>query len=140
MAEIKDIGAIQEKWGRVTPQRTEDYKLGVRSPKRDWEKSSVAAKENHKAAMVEAAAKDSFGKGCTKAGTGRWQSKALAKGPARFAEGVMVGAPDYAAGFAPYQQVIASTQLPPRFPRRDPRNIMRVTAIAAALGKAKVGA
>jgi hypothetical protein len=140
MAEIKDIGAIQEKWGRVTPQRTEDYKLGVRSPKRDWEKSSVAAKENHKAAMVEAAAKDSFGKGCTKAGTGRWQSKALAKGPARFAEGVMVGAPDYGSGFAPYQQVIASTQLPPRFPRRDPRNIMRVTAIAAALGKAKVGA
>jgi len=139
MAEIKDIGAIQEKWGRVTPGRTEDYKLGVRSPRRDWEKSAAAAKDSHKAAMVEAAAKDSFAKGVTKAGTGRWQSKALAKGPARFAEGVMVGAPDYGAGFAPYQQVISATALPPRFPRRDPRNLQRVAAIATALGKAKAG-
>ena len=139
MAAIKDIGSIQEKWGRVTPQRTEDYKLGIRSPRNDWEKGAVAAKDNHKSAMVAAAAADSFSKGCTKAGTGRWQARALAKGPARFAEGVMVGAPDYGAGFAPYQQAISALTLPPRFPRRDPRNIMRVTAIAAALGKVKTG-
>lgn len=137
--EIKDIGAIQEKWGRVTPQRTEDYKLGIRSPRRDWEKSTVAAKDNHKSAMIEAAAKDSFSKGVTKAGTGKWQNRALQKGPARFAEGVMVGAPDYGAGFAPYQQALAATTLPPRFPRRDPRNIQRVAVIAAALGKVKTG-
>jgi len=139
MAEIKDIGAIQEKWSRVTPQRTEDYKLGVRSPRRDWEKGAIAAKDNHKQAMVQAAASDSFSKGVAKAGTGRWQSRALSKGPARFAEGVMVGAADYGAGFAPYQQAISATTLPPRFPRRDPRNIMRVTAIATALGKVKTG-
>jgi len=30
MAEIKSIQAIQEKWGRVTPQRSEDYALGIK--------------------------------------------------------------------------------------------------------------
>jgi len=137
--EIKSIGAIQEKWGRVTPQRTEDYKLGVQTPRRDWLAGAVAAKENHKAAMVTAAAGDSFGKGCTRAGTDKWKTKALQKGPARFAEGVMVGAPDYGAGFSPYQQALSSLTLPARFPRGDPRNLTRVSVIATALRKVKTG-
>jgi hypothetical protein len=139
MAEIKSGARITEKWTRVTPMRTEDYKLGVTSPRRDWEKSAVAAKESHKLAMVAAAASDSFGKGCTKAGTTKWQTRALQKGPSRFAEGVMVGGPDYEKGFAPYRDEIEKTVLPPRFPKRDPRNLMRVTAIATALGKKKTG-
>ena len=47
MAEIKSAARIKEKWTRVTPMRTEDYKLGIASPRRDWEKSAVAAKESH---------------------------------------------------------------------------------------------
>lgn len=139
MAEIKSMGAIGSKWTRVTPQRSDDYKLGVTSPRRDWEKSAVAAKETHKAAMVQAAASDSYGKGITKAGTGKWQARAIAKGPGRFAEGVMIGGPDYEKGFGPYRDEIEKTVLPPRFPRRDPRNVNRVSVIAAALGKKKTG-
>ena len=137
--ETKSIGATQEKWGRVTPQRTEDYKLGVQTPRRDWLAGAVAAKENHKSAMVTAAAGDSFSKGCTRAGTSRWQTKALSKGPARFAEGVMLGAPDYGAGFGPFQQALVALTLPPRFPRGDPRNLTRVSVIAVALRKVKTG-
>lgn len=139
MAEIKSIGAIQEKWGRVTPQRTEDYSLGIRSPKRDWAKAAGDAKESHKAAMVEAASKDSYSKGVAKAGTAKWQAKAIAKGPSRFAEGVTLGAPDYGAGFAPYADVIKATTLKPRFPRGDLRNLDRVKDISQALRKKKVG-
>jgi hypothetical protein len=139
MAEIKSIDRIKEKWTRVTPMRAEDYKLGIQSPRRDWEKSAVAAKDSHKAAMATAAAQDSFAKGITKAGSGKWQSRALAKGPGRFAEGVMVGGDDYAKGFGPYADEISKTTLPPRFPKRDPRNLLRVTAIATALGKKKTG-
>lgn len=139
MAEIKSQSRITEKWTRVTPQRSEDYKIGVQSPRRDWEKSTVAAKESHKAAMATAASQDAFAKGVTKAGTGKWQSKALAKGPGRFAEGVMVGGPDYEKGFAPYRDEIEKTVLPPRYPKRDPRNLARVSAIATALGKKKTG-
>jgi hypothetical protein len=139
MAEIKSAARIKEKWTRVTPMRAEDYKLGLASPRRDWEKSAVAAKESHKAAMMTAAAQDAFAKGVTKAGSGKWQARALQKGPSRFAEGVMVGGDDYEKGFAPYRDEIEKTVLPPRFPKRDPRNLMRVNAIAAALGKKKTG-
>ena len=139
MAEVKAIGRIKEKWTRVTPMRAEDFKLGVQSPRRDWEKSAVAAKETHKQAMVAAAAADSYGKGVTKAGTAKWQSKALTKGPGRFAEGVMLGGDDYEKGFAPYRDEIEKTALPPRFPKRDPRNINRVAVLAAALAKKKMG-
>jgi hypothetical protein len=139
MAEVKNISKIKEKWTRVTPQRTEDYKLGVQSPRRDWEKSATAAKETHKAAMVAAAGSDAYAKGVTAAGSAKWQTKALQKGPGRFAEGVMVGSDDYEKGFAPYRDVIEQTALPPRFPKRDPRNIQRVSAIATALAKKKTG-
>ena len=139
MAEIKSASRIKEKWTRVTPMRTEDYKLGIQSPRRDWEKSAIAAKESHKAAMMTAAAQDAFGKGIAKAGSAKWQTRALQKGPGRFAEGVMVGGDDYEKGFAPFRDEIEKTVLPPRFPKRDPRNLMRVSAIATALGKKKTG-
>jgi len=139
MAEVKSIGRIKEKWTRVTPMRTEDYKIGVTSPRRDWEKAAVAAKDSHKAAMAEAAAKDSFAKGITKAGSSKWQGRALQKGPGRFAEGVMVGGDDYEKGFAPFRDEIEKTVLPPRFPRRDPRNLQRVSVLNIALGKKKTG-
>ena len=139
MAEIKSAARIKEKWTRVTPQRTEDYKLGIQSPRRDWEKSTVAAKDSHKAAMATAAASDAFAKGVSKAGGAKWQTRALQKGPGRFAEGVMVGGDDYEKGFAPFRDEIEKTVLPPRFPKRDPRNLLRVSTIATALGKKKTG-
>ena len=139
MAEIKSGARIKEKWTRVTPLRSEDYKIGIQNPRRDWEKSAVAAKESHKMAMASAAASDSFAKGITKAGSGKWQARALQKGPSRFAEGVMVGGDDYEKGFAPFRDEIEKTVLPPRFPKRDPRNLLRVSAIATALGKKKTG-
>jgi len=82
MAEVKSISKIKEKWTRVTPQRTDDYKLGVQNPRRDWEKSATAAKDTHKAAMTAAAQADSYAKGIAKAGTAKWQDRAITKGPA----------------------------------------------------------
>ena len=139
MAEIKSGARIKEKWTRVTPMRSEDYKIGIQNPRRDWGASAVAAKESHKQAMATAATQDSFAKGIQKAGTDKWKNRALQKGPGRFAEGVMVGGDDYERGFAPYREEIEKTVLPPRFPKRDPRNIARVTTIANALAKKKVG-
>lgn len=140
MAEIKALSAIKDKWTRVTPGRTEDYKLGVAHPKRDWEEETVAGKGNWKAGIDAAAAKDMFAKGVTKAGTKKWQDKALTKGPGRFAEGVYIAGDDYAAGFAPFREAIAKVDLGPRFPKRDPRNLERVKRVVDALVKEKIGA
>ena len=140
MAEIKSLSAIREKWQRVTPQRTEDYKLGVQNPKRDWESETVAAKDNWKAGIDSAAAKDLFAKGVTKAGSKKWQERALSKGPGRFAEGVYIAGPDYERGFAPYREAISRVDLGPKFPRRDPRNLDRVKKVVQALIAEKLGA
>lgn len=139
MAEVKNIGAVKEKWARVTPQRTEDYKIGVTSPRRDWATSAAAAKDAYKAGVTEAAGRGAYEKGVGEAGSAKWKEKALAKGPGRFAEGVMVGAGDYAKGMEPVLATISATTLPPKFPRGDPRNIQRVSVIATALRKMKTG-
>lgn len=139
MAEIKNMSQIRDKWTRVTPGRTEDYKIGVQNPKRDWAEETGAAKENWKLGIDAAAAKGLFQKGVEKAGTKKWQDKALKKGPGRFAEGVYIAGPDYEKGFAPYREAIARTDLGPRFPRRDPRNLDRVKRIVNALVAEKIG-
>ncbi|MBA7524716.1 hypothetical protein ES705_16858 [subsurface metagenome] len=140
MAEIKSLSAIRDKWMRVTPGRTEDYKLGIQNPKRDWETETLEAKENWKAGIDAAHAKGLFEKGVSKAGSKKWQEKAFKKGPGRFAEGVYIAGPDYERGFAPYREAIARTDLGPRFPKRDPRNLDRVRRIVEALIEEKVGA
>jgi hypothetical protein len=133
MAEIKSMSAIKDKWTRVTPGRTEDYKIGVANPKRDWEKETAGAEDTYKAGVDAAHAKKLFSKGVRKAGTKKWQSKALQKGPARFAEGVYLAGDDYEKGFAPYREAISKVVLGPRFPKRDPRNLGRVKAVVDAL-------
>lgn len=139
MAKIKSTADIAAKWARVTPQRSEDYSLGVQNPRTPWAAASKAAEERYKTGVQEAAAQGRYGKGITAVGDQGWQAKTLLKGPSRFAEGVAISGPDYQAGFEPFAQVIAATVLPPRFARGDPRNLERVKAITTALRKRKTG-
>jgi len=138
MAEIKSTAAIRDKWTRVTPTRTEDYKLGIQNPKRDWAEETGAARDNWKAGVDAAAVKGLFAKGVAAAGTKKWQDKAMRLGPGRFSEGVYQAGPDYEKGFAPYREAIARVDLGPKYPRRDPRNLERVKKVVDALIAAKV--
>jgi len=137
MANIKDLSRIADKFATVTPQRSTEYEQGVANPKRDWEQATAAAESSYKEGVTRAANEGRFGKGVHAAGTAKWQQKTRQHGPSRFAAGVAAAGNDYAQGFAPYHQTIASTTLPPRYSRRDPRNLERVKAIATALGKKK---
>jgi hypothetical protein len=139
MAEIKALSAIRDKWTRVTPGRTEDYKLGIQNPRRDWETETLAGKDNWKLGVDQAAAKGLFAKGVKNAGTQKWKERALKKGPGRFSEGVYIAGPDYERGFAPYHAAIERVDLGPRFPKRDPRNLDRVKKVVDALIAEKVG-
>lgn len=139
MAEIRSLASIRDKWTRVTPGRTEDYKIGVKNPRRDWKDETIASKENWKAGIDAAHAKDLFGKGVEKAGSTKWQEKALKKGPGRFAEGVYDAGPEYEKGFAPFRAAIEAVDLGPKFPKRDPRNIDRVKRVVDAMVKTKMG-
>lgn len=133
MANIKDTAAIAAKWQRVTPQRTEDYDAGISNPAADWATQTKAAETRWKDGVQKAAGRGAFGKGVAGAGTEKWQRKSKEVGTRRWGEGVQAAQSDYAQGFAPYASTIASTNLPPRYPKGDPRNIDRVSAIAKAL-------
>lgn len=136
MAKVR--GNPSEKWGRVTPQRTDDYLQGVQNPRTSWQQATTAAEANYATGVQQAITEKRFGKGVQKAGDAKWQQNATTKGGQRFGPGVQAGVSNYQTGFQPYQQVIDSTTLPPRFPKGDPRNLARVTAIATALRNKKV--
>lgn len=137
MPQIRSATDIAKKWARVTPQRSDDYKAGVESPRRDWAQATKKAEKAYAAGVQAAISEKRFGRGVDAAGTEKWQRNTLKKGVDRWGPGVQAARGDYEAGFAPFREVIASTQLPPRFAAGDPRNIERVRVLTQALRAAK---
>ena len=133
MPAVKSVSEIASKWATVTPQRAPEYEKGVKSPKQNWEANTKLSNDAYKAGIQAAITQDRFSKGVTKAGQAKWVKGAVEKGVARFGPGVQVAEADYSKGFAPYRDAIEKTQLPPRFARRDPRNIERVRSMVTAL-------
>lgn len=133
MAFIRSVDVIAEKWASVTPMRAADYAAGIASPRRSWSKATVSAESAYEDGVQKAMQRKAFGKGVTKAGDAKWSRKASVNGVRNWGPGVQEAKGDYAAGFAPYQAAIAACVLPPRYARRDPRNLARVKAIVDAL-------
>ncbi len=133
MAFIRSIEHIATKWAAVTPMRSADYAAGIADPRRSWSQATKAAESAYEDGVKTSILAKSFGKGVLKAGDEKWQRKATVNGVQRWGPGVTEAKGDYAAGFAPYQAAIAATVLPPRYARRDPRNLARVKAIVDAL-------
>jgi len=137
MAAIKPLDRITSKFTDVTPARSGEYEAGIRAPRRSWSAATAAAEDSYKAGVAAAAARGAFGKGVKAAGDAKYQKGALEKGVARFGPGVALSGDDYAKGFKPYHDAISRLSLPPRYARRDPRNLQRVAAVATELGKIK---
>ena len=137
MAFIRSIDVISKKWATVTPARSEDYRVGIENPRKDWMNATAAAESAFEAGVQQAIAKKKFGKGVKLAGTETWQRGAIEKGTMRWGPGVAMAQGKYARGFAPFRDAIERATLPPRYARRDPRNLERVKAIVTALVNAK---
>jgi len=138
MPAIRTIDSIADKWKRVTPLRAQDYAIGVANPKKDWAIEATKANDVYVRAVTAAAQGGRYAGGVRRAGTAKWQERAKAKGPTRFSEGVLMAGTDYQEGFAPFHDVIAKTEIPPKLPTGDPGNIQRVMVIAKALHDKKV--
>lgn len=133
MAYIRSVDQIASKWAEVTPMRSADYAAGIANPRRSWMAATKAAEGAYQDGVTKAIARKSFGKGVSKAGDEKWSRKAMSRGVANWGPGVADAKGDYAAGFAPYQAAISSAVLPPRYAKRDPRNLARVKAVVDAL-------
>jgi hypothetical protein len=137
MAKIRSLNEIADKWQTVTPQRQQQFADGVSAPLADWATNTRAAVQNYEQGVSKAVANKRFDSGVQKAGTQRWKDRSLSVGVQRWPQGVASAGPAFAAGFAPYRDVIEKTSLPPRFPRGDVRNFARVQAIGQALNAKK---
>lgn len=133
MAQIKTLDAISSKWATVTPMRTADYATGIASPRRPWAASTQNAEGAWGDGVQRAVTRHAFSAGVRRAGDEKWFRKASTLGVQRWGPGVQEAEGEYHAGFAPYHAAIAGVVLPPRYARRDPRNMARVTAIVDAL-------
>jgi hypothetical protein len=137
MAAIRSASDISKKWAEVTPGRAAQYEQGVRNPVRDYSANAQAGNEAWKSGTQAAIARDGFKKGVAKAGTAKWQDRAIKLGPSRFGPGVQAAQADYESNFAPYREAIAGVVLPPRGPRRSPQNLQRVNAMVQAISVRK---
>jgi len=133
MAFIRSVDSIAKKWAEVTPMRAADYAAGIANPRRSWATAAKNAEGAYEAGVQQSISRKAFGKGVTKVGDEKWSRKASTRGVANWGPGVQEAEGDYQAGFAPYREAIAACKLPPRYARRDPRNIARVKAIVDAL-------
>jgi len=135
----KPIADVAQKWANRASAAAPDYQKGVQAPSKDWATEAKAAEQAYQAGVQDAVGRGAFGKGVTKAGSEKWQRKALAVGPARYGQGVTAGTPDYNAGEGPYLDALGRISLPTRGKRGDPANIERVRTIATALHSQKTG-
>lgn len=133
MAFIRELDRIAKKWADVTPMRAGDYADGIRNPRRAWAAATKNAEDAYEAGVQKSITRKAFGKGVTRVGDEKWQRKASTRGVANWGPGVSEAQGDFQAGFAPYREAIAACKLPPRYARRDPRNLARVKAIDDAL-------
>lgn len=133
MAFIRSVDLIAQKWADVTPMRSADYAAGIANPRRPWAAATKAAEKAYEDGVQKSISMKAFGKGVMKAGDEKWARKAAVNGVRNWGPGVSEAKGDYQAGFAPYQAAIAAVVLPPRYARRDPRNLARVKAVVDAL-------
>lgn len=135
---LRPLDKVKEKWKARASAASGDYQFGIMNPLKDWASEAAAAAPAWAAGVTDAAGRDAYRKGVTRAGTAKWKRKAGELGVSRYPQGVAVADVDYEAGFKPFYETLAKLELPPRGPRGDPRNIDRVRVIAQALRDVKV--
>jgi hypothetical protein len=130
---VRDLATIAKKWVEETPKRASYYEAGVKTPKEDWAIEAIAAAPVYKAAVSAANIDKLFSGGVKRAGTAKWQKKAIDLGVTRFGPGVSAAETDYSSGFGPFRDEIERVDLPERGPRGSDGNWERSKKLGKAL-------
>ena len=139
MPATKALSQVVDKWKRRAAQAAPDYSAGVKSPKTDWATATASSESNYEQGIQDSISRKAFSGGVQRAGTQKWQRKAIAVGAQRFGSGVAAASPEYQEQMQGVLSTIESVTLPPRGPKGDPRNYQRSQAIGEALHSAKTG-
>jgi len=135
---IKSVESIAKKYAARGGAAGADYQDGVSSTTNDWATNTEAQADTYAAGVTAAIGRGAFAKGVAKAGTAKWKRKASGVGSQRFTSGVQAAQPDYAAGVAPYLDVLKNLSLPKKLPKGDPANNQRSVIVQQALHAKKI--
>ena len=135
--DIKPLSASQEKWRVRAQAATPAYEDGVKDPKVRWAGPTCDAKDAWASGVQAAIAGNRFCRGVENAGDAKWQNAAIKKGIPRFGQGIRESGDNYSKGFGPYHSALAALILPPRYARRDERNVARFEAVRAEMIRVK---
>ena len=102
--------------------------LGVSNPKVACDTAAAAANGIYVAEVTRAAQAGAFANGVRAAGNAKWQSRAKALGPGRFAEGVRVAEPEFRQRFGQIRSAIEGITLPTKGAKGSPAQVARFTA------------
>jgi len=130
---VKPLEKIVKKWVEVTPARATYYEAGVKEPLKDWAANAAAAAPAYKAAVTAPNIDKLFAGGIKRAGTAKWQRKAIELGVGRYGPGVVAAEADYREGFGPYAEELTRIEVPARGPRGSDANFEKVKVIGKAL-------
>jgi len=140
MVEIGSSDEIAEKWSRNASQAGQDFEAGVSGVSTsDQQAATLEAVSDWETGVQNAISNGTFQRGVENP-SADWQERTLELGGTRFTSGVQASRDAFTAGFEPFRQVIADTDLPARGPRGDiGTNIERVRVIAQALNNERTG-
>ena len=135
---VKSATKIARKFVKVTSLRADDYEAGVRSPRRNWEAETLAAKSRYEEGIKESLKNDSYSKGVRRCGTARQMEKTIAKGVPVFGDRILLAENDMRVAMEPVVAVLEALTLPMKYAKGDKRNIERVSTVTEALHKYKL--
>ena len=139
MLGVKDLNLSAQKWSRNAGAASTEFAANAQGAADKWATMTKAAAATFRQAISAGNIQAKFEKGIAKAASaGKFAKKLAAVGSGRYSEGVGAAQSDWADGFSPYQQTLATLTLPPRAPRGDARNYDRVKTVGQALNAKKL--
>ena len=136
---VKDAAVSAAKFKTRAMAAGGDYMAGVKAAGADWQAGAAGAGENYNQGVQAAIARNAFTKGVAAAGPDKYVRNAAGVGAQRYPQGVGNAEADWQKGTAPYLDTLRNAQLPPRRPKGDPGNYLRVQAVGEALRARKLG-
>jgi hypothetical protein len=135
--QVRPINEAQEKFKARAAGAREDYKRGEQGAGQRWLDGAANSGEAWRAGTQEAITQGRFERGVRAAGATKYQERAAAVGPERFASGVAIGAPEWGRNFAPFQQALAAHTPAARGPRGSDQNAQRSIEVARLMRRVR---
>lgn len=122
-----------DKWARNSGTAGPSFLEGTANPRRPWEESAIAGEANFATSMGVVISEERRAKGIAKSGQRRYDEGIKEKGVLRYRQAVALPSSKarYKTGFDPFADAIRAVDLPPRQPKGQ--NIERVRVIQDAL-------